>query len=151
MHFIKGPRYHSRGIDKEGFVSNFCETEQLLLTKDSLFSFLQIRGSMPIFWNQLPTGKYAPRIDVAPLEYSVYFTYSKHDPRNPLLLSILRKLLKNMAISSPLIWSILREQKAFLHPYMLPFLNNCSCPWGTKNIPTYILICTTKAQRTSIV
>ncbi|KAM0682660.1 Phosphatidylinositide phosphatase SAC1 [Mitosporidium daphniae] len=59
-----------RGIDKDGFVSNFCETEQILLTSNNLVSFLQIRGSMPIFWSQVPSGKYSPTIDVAPLEYS---------------------------------------------------------------------------------
>jgi hypothetical protein len=40
-----------RGIDEEGHVANFVETEQALLYPDGKqTAFVQIRGSMPIRW-----------------------------------------------------------------------------------------------------
>ena len=35
-----------------GHVANFAETEQLILIDDEVSSFLQIRGSVPLFWDQ---------------------------------------------------------------------------------------------------
>ncbi|KAI8808339.1 SacI homology domain-containing protein [Cladochytrium replicatum] len=51
-----GLRYQRRGIDDEGAVANFVETEMRVVTK--LFgnvhetSFVQIRGSIPLYWSQ---------------------------------------------------------------------------------------------------
>ena len=41
-----------RGTDEDGHVANFVETEQALLHEDGRqTSFVQIRGSIPFFWN----------------------------------------------------------------------------------------------------
>ena len=54
-----GTRYKRRGIDDDGFVANFVETEQVLLRNNAYASFVQLRGSIPLFWKQ--TGyKYRP-------------------------------------------------------------------------------------------
>ncbi len=57
-----GPRYHSRGIDLSGNVSNYVETEQVLtvLSSGDVTSFVQIRGSMPFFWRQKINLRYQP-------------------------------------------------------------------------------------------
>lgn len=47
-----GTRFHSRGIDDNGNVSNFVETEQLLYYDNYCCSFQVIRGSIPVFWEQ---------------------------------------------------------------------------------------------------
>jgi hypothetical protein len=47
-----GTRFLTRGIDDEGHVANFVETEQLLVIDYMLFSFVQVRGSVPVFWEQ---------------------------------------------------------------------------------------------------
>lgn len=48
-----GTRFNSRGIDDDGNVANFVETETLLWHPSGLcFSYVQIRGSVPIFWEQ---------------------------------------------------------------------------------------------------
>ena len=49
-----GTRFHSRGIDESGKVSNFVETETIVSynQRQILFSHLQIRGSVPLFWTQ---------------------------------------------------------------------------------------------------
>lgn len=49
-----GTRYNSRGIDSEGNVSNFVETEQIV--EDAITgtrtSYVQVRGSIPLYWSQ---------------------------------------------------------------------------------------------------
>ena len=50
-----GTRFNSRGIDDDGNVANFVETETVYWYPSNLcFSYSQIRGSVPIFWEQAP-------------------------------------------------------------------------------------------------
>ncbi|NXB88953.1 SYNJ2 protein, partial [Vidua chalybeata] len=47
-----GVRFHVRGVNDDGHVSNFVETEQTIYLDDDVSSFVQIRGSVPLFWEQ---------------------------------------------------------------------------------------------------
>ena len=47
-----GTRYNTRGVDDDGHVANFVETEQLLMTDSHVSSHVQVRGSVPLFWEQ---------------------------------------------------------------------------------------------------
>ena len=47
-----GTRYNCRGLDDEGNVANYVETEQILIVGKYVYSYLQIRGSVPLFWEQ---------------------------------------------------------------------------------------------------
>lgn len=48
-----GMRFFSRGINEKGFVANFCETEEVVLTDcGQVYSHMQIRGSIPLYWQQ---------------------------------------------------------------------------------------------------
>ncbi|KAI0134141.1 SacI homology domain-containing protein [Xylariales sp. AK1849] len=53
-----GLRYLRRGVDDNGFAANAVETEQLLSTPSwddsNIFSFVQVRGSIPLFFTQSP-------------------------------------------------------------------------------------------------
>ncbi|KAF1954852.1 SacI domain-containing protein [Byssothecium circinans] len=55
-----GLRYLRRGVDDEGSTANTVETEQILssstwnTTQDTIFSFTQLRGSIPLFFSQSP-------------------------------------------------------------------------------------------------
>ncbi|KAJ5157574.1 Inositol-1-4-5-trisphosphate 5-phosphatase 1 [Penicillium canariense] len=50
-----GTRFNSRGIDDDGNVANFVETEVILWVSPGIaFSYVQVRGSVPIFWEQTP-------------------------------------------------------------------------------------------------
>lgn len=78
-----GTRYFSRGVDAEGNVSNFVETEQIVMADPAeevnpevssngrfnaavqgklRMSYVQTRGSIPIFWAQITNLKYAPTL-----------------------------------------------------------------------------------------
>lgn len=48
-----GTRFNSRGIDDDGNVANFVETETIYWSPAGvLFSYAQVRGSVPVFWEQ---------------------------------------------------------------------------------------------------
>ncbi|BGP22812.1 phosphatidylinositol phosphate phosphatase [Rhodotorula toruloides] len=49
-----GTRFLKRGIDDAGNVANFAETETILQTKDKTLSFVQVRGSVPLLWSEVP-------------------------------------------------------------------------------------------------
>lgn len=68
-----GTRYFRRGIDEDGNVANFNETEQILIIPVSndpadldvqVFSYLQTRGSVPAYWAEINNLKYAPKLRV---------------------------------------------------------------------------------------
>lgn len=56
-----GTRLFSRGIDSIGNVSNYVETEQLVEFNGHRMSFVQTRGSIPLFWHQTPNLRYKPK------------------------------------------------------------------------------------------
>ena len=45
-----GTRYFDRGVNEEGFVANFVESEQIVVVGNYVTSHIQIRGSVPIFF-----------------------------------------------------------------------------------------------------
>ncbi|GJN93420.1 hypothetical protein Rhopal_006475-T1 [Rhodotorula paludigena] len=76
-----GTRYFSRGIDQSGNVSNFNETEQLVLLDSQggkagvggavrgelRFSFVQTRGSVPVYWAEINNLRYKPDLKILDL------------------------------------------------------------------------------------
>lgn len=76
-----GMRYKKRGIDTDGNVSNFVETEQILICNIEgsahTISHVQIRGSIPLFWSQDSNHrKPIPKIQRNPKES--YIAMKKH-------------------------------------------------------------------------
>ena len=89
-----GTRYLSRGIDEEGHVSNFNESEQTIILNDSassgltsfagdqgfangrpvggketqVLSYVQTRGSVPVFWAEINSLKYTPKLQIRGVE-----------------------------------------------------------------------------------
>jgi hypothetical protein len=54
-----GTRYKRRGLDEEGKCANYVETEQVIAMREHQVSFVQVRGSVPLYWSQ-PGYKYRP-------------------------------------------------------------------------------------------
>ncbi|XP_032888469.1 synaptojanin-1 isoform X2 [Amblyraja radiata] len=59
-----GTRFNVRGTNDNGQVANFVETEQVIFLDDCVTSFIQIRGSIPLFWEQpgLQVGSHRVRM-----------------------------------------------------------------------------------------
>lgn len=75
-----GTRYFRRGIDENGFVANFNETEQFLINHevnlsnpeksiDNIYTYLQIRGSVPVYWAEMNNLKYKPKLLIGETNY----------------------------------------------------------------------------------
>lgn len=82
--FRAGTRYFSRGVDRDGNVSNFNETEQVLLLDppageaqagpvrgDIKFSYVQTRGSVPVYWAEINNLRYKPDLKIMDLSSTV--------------------------------------------------------------------------------
>ncbi|XP_026498745.2 phosphatidylinositide phosphatase SAC2 isoform X1 [Vanessa tameamea] len=76
-----GTRYNRRGIEPEGKVANYVETEQIvsIICSDSIHraSFVQVRGSVPIFWSQ-PDYKFRPPPRLDRTEEESHVAFKKH-------------------------------------------------------------------------
>ncbi|KAJ8361344.1 hypothetical protein SKAU_G00178690 [Synaphobranchus kaupii] len=69
-----GMRYKRRGVDKDGHVANYVETEQQIHVHNHTLSFVQTRGSVPVFWSQAGY-RYnpRPRLENGEKETATYF------------------------------------------------------------------------------
>ena len=92
-----GTRYFSRGIDDQGHVSNYNETEQVVILNDDseglggfaggggmqngkvtydgqetqILSFVQTRGSVPVYWAEVNTLHYTPKLQIRGVETAI--------------------------------------------------------------------------------
>ncbi|CAF4858591.1 unnamed protein product [Pieris macdunnoughi] len=71
-----GTRLFMRGIDSQGNVANFVETEQIVERGGEKSSFVQTRGSIPLYWSQYPDLKYKPSMSLAVEDHLA--AYTKH-------------------------------------------------------------------------
>ncbi|XP_026668403.1 phosphatidylinositide phosphatase SAC2 isoform X2 [Ceratina calcarata] len=75
--FRAGTRYKRRGVDDEGKCANYVETEQLVWYHDHQVSFVQVRGSVPVYWSQ-PGYKYKPPPHIDKDEAETQVAFEKH-------------------------------------------------------------------------
>ena len=47
-----GTRFNVRGVNDDGHVANFTETEQVIFSDQDVSSYVLVRGSVPLFWEQ---------------------------------------------------------------------------------------------------
>jgi phosphatidylinositol 4-phosphatase len=93
-----GTRYFSRGMDELGHVSNYNETEQIVILNDhtggpegfvgsssqqtgkvgglagselQIISYVQTRGSVPVYWAEVNTLKYLPKLQIRGVDTAV--------------------------------------------------------------------------------
>ncbi|KAL0811743.1 hypothetical protein ABMA28_009181 [Loxostege sticticalis] len=71
-----GTRFFMRGVDAQGNVANYVETEQIIERGGEKSSFVQTRGSIPLYWTQYPNLKYKPLVALAHEDHVA--AYTKH-------------------------------------------------------------------------
>ena len=59
-----GTRFNTRGVDDDGNVANFVETETLFSDGITTFTFVQVRGSVPLFWEQQGLQAFNAKIQI---------------------------------------------------------------------------------------
>uniref|UniRef100_A0A0K0FCM4 phosphoinositide 5-phosphatase n=1 Tax=Strongyloides venezuelensis TaxID=75913 RepID=A0A0K0FCM4_STRVS len=85
-----GTRFNVRGADHEGHAANFVETEQIIIYDKYVTSFTQIRGSVPLIWEQpgINVGSHKVQMQQLPVSLSIF---EKH-------FDVLTDIYKNIAI-----------------------------------------------------
>ena len=90
-----GTRYLTRGIDDQGHVANYNETEQIVILNDGngglrgfgdsengkvrgndgsetqVMAYVQTRGSVPVYWAEVNTLKYVPNLQIRSVETAI--------------------------------------------------------------------------------
>ncbi|KAF8541677.1 SacI homology domain-containing protein [Trichophaea hybrida] len=69
-----GTRYLTRGVDETGNVANFNETEQVVIVgteKVQILSYVQTRGSVPVFWAETNNLSYIPPLQIRGVDTAV--------------------------------------------------------------------------------
>ncbi|KAF1343615.1 SacI homology domain-containing protein [Delphinella strobiligena] len=92
-----GTRYFSRGLDEQGHASNYNETEQITILNDDsssgmttfagdggfsssrpapgretqILAYVETRGSVPLYWAEVNTLKYTPKLQIRGVESAV--------------------------------------------------------------------------------
>lgn len=59
-----GTRFNTRGVDDDGNTANFVETETIFSTDQHCISYVQVRGSVPLFWEQQGIQTFGQRIQI---------------------------------------------------------------------------------------
>uniref|UniRef100_A0A0W0EZ96 phosphoinositide 5-phosphatase n=1 Tax=Moniliophthora roreri TaxID=221103 RepID=A0A0W0EZ96_MONRR len=59
-----GTRFNTRGVDDDGNCANFVETETVFSTDQHCVSYVQVRGSVPLFWEQQGIQTFGQRIQI---------------------------------------------------------------------------------------
>ncbi|KAH9943297.1 inositol polyphosphate phosphatase [Epithele typhae] len=59
-----GTRFNTRGVDDDGNCANFVETETIFSTDQHCYSYIQVRGSVPLFWEQQGLQTFGQRIQI---------------------------------------------------------------------------------------
>ena len=62
----QGMRWQRRGADRDGFTVNTAETESIMSRGEDVFSYVQLRGSMPFIWEQRPNLQWCPPCYIYP-------------------------------------------------------------------------------------
>lgn len=75
-----GTRFNARGVDDDSHVANFVETEFIMYSPDICFAFTQIRGSIPVFWEQ-DTSLINPKVQLTRSIEATQPVFDKHFQR----------------------------------------------------------------------
>lgn len=76
-----GTRFNARGIDDDGNVANFVETEFIMYSGEWCYAFTQIRGSIPVFWEQ-GTSLINPKLQITRSQEATQPIFDKHIKRS---------------------------------------------------------------------
>ncbi|KAJ9119073.1 hypothetical protein QFC22_003564 [Naganishia vaughanmartiniae] len=73
-----GARFKTRGVDDQGNVANFVETETVVSTPESCMSFVQVRGSVPLFWEQQGSQAFGHKLQITRPQAASQPAFDKH-------------------------------------------------------------------------
>ena len=127
-----GTRYNTRGINDDGHVANYCESEQIVIYKNNLLSFSQLRGSVPVFFQQIGIRA---ATDITRNRNLTIEAFSKH--------------LSEMRSDYPLIYfiNLLNQKKKGEAPIIMNFEKQIKFRKGNKTFRYYYFDMQNQCQR----
>ena len=136
-----GTRYNTRGVDDDGHVANFVETEQLLMTDSQVSSHVQVRGSVPLFWEQpgVNVGSHKVKMsrgaDLTTPAFDKHFANLIRDYKDVLIVNLLGiNLVGSKEGEAALSTSYQEQQKMSSFSEMKHFLWDFHAEGGAKNL-----------------
>jgi hypothetical protein len=123
-YLMGGTRYNNRGVDNSGHVANYVETEQFVFFKNKILRFLQIRGSLPFYWEQVK-GLLNPTVEIHQKKEINAEVFSKH------VLMVLEKKYSKLFFFNLLSKS--RNEEETLSVYLVDIIQNVSTQDKLKN------------------
>ncbi|KAG8871354.1 inositol polyphosphate 5-phosphatase [Serendipita sp. 405] len=73
-----GTRFNTRGVDDDGNTANFVETETIFSTDAACMSYVQIRGSVPLFWEQQGLQTFRPTVQITRSQAASQPAFDRH-------------------------------------------------------------------------
>ncbi|KAL7415255.1 Endonuclease/exonuclease/phosphatase [Mrakia frigida] len=73
-----GTRFNTRGVDDEGNAAAFVETETVFSAGDVTMSWVQVRGSVPVFWEQQGIQAFGQKIQITRPAQASQPAFDKH-------------------------------------------------------------------------
>ena len=98
-----GTRYNTRGINDDGNVANYCESEHILISGDIMCSFTQLRGSAPVFFDQIGIRAHTDITRNKELSIQAFSKHLKEMGEDYSLIYFINLLNQNKSIESPII------------------------------------------------
>ena len=136
-----GTRYHTRGLDDDGHVANHVETEQLVFTDNDVSSFVQIRGSVPLFWEQPGVNvgshkvKFSRGMDLTRPAFEKQFSNLMREYKDVVILNLLGiSLVGSKEGEATLSSSYQEQQSKTSYKQMKHYLYDFHAEGGGKNL-----------------
>ncbi|KIJ37381.1 hypothetical protein M422DRAFT_211433 [Sphaerobolus stellatus SS14] len=73
-----GTRFNTRGVDDDGNCANFVETEVIFNTDTFCYSYVQVRGSVPLFWEQQGFQTFGHKIQITRPQAASQPAFDRH-------------------------------------------------------------------------
>lgn len=125
-----GTRYKRRGIDEDGHVANYVETEQIVCAGAHHLSFVQVRGSIPLHWSQAGI-KYRPPPKLEKSKEDSQLAMKKHFEkelalyRNLIIINLVDQAGREQIIGDALMEHIISYNNALLTYVTFDFHEYC--------------------------
>jgi hypothetical protein len=107
-HMNAGTYNNKRGIDETGNVANFVETEQIVILDNNVFSFVQLRGTSPLYYSN---KKEIQRPEYLPMAFNKHVQELAKSYKLVFFINLMNCLKENEQILTEKFESLIKENE----------------------------------------
>uniref|UniRef100_T1J2C7 Phosphatidylinositol-3-phosphatase SAC1 n=1 Tax=Strigamia maritima TaxID=126957 RepID=T1J2C7_STRMM len=128
--FRAGTRFFMRGLDSDGHSANFVETEQIIEYNNNKSSFVQTRGSIPLFWSQKPNLRYMPEPFISNTQnhvdgFSRHFDSQIYNYGKQVIINLINQKGRELKLETALSDVVKTSNNAFVKYVAFDFHSEC--------------------------